>query len=78
MRLSLVINIDYNIKPDLIISSIKIPVQGGLDPKYLLSDKETLKKESLKILDIFKDHPYIFNLEATASYHKQIQIWLII
>ena len=56
------INIDYNIKPDLIISSIKIPVQGGLDPKYLLSDKETLKKESLKILDIFKDHPYIFNL----------------
>ena len=56
------INIDYNIKPDLIINDIKIPVQGGLDPKYLLSDKETLKKESLKILDIFKDHPYIFNL----------------
>jgi len=27
-----------------------------------LSDKENLKKETLKYLDIFKDHPYIFNL----------------
>ena len=30
--------------------------------KYYLSDKETLKKEAIKYLDIFKDHPYIFNL----------------
>jgi uroporphyrinogen decarboxylase len=28
----------------------------------LLTDKENLKKEALKYLDIFKDHPYIFNL----------------
>ena len=41
---------------------IKIPVQGGLDPKILLSDKENLKKEASKYLNIFKDHPYIFNL----------------
>ena len=41
---------------------MKIPVQGGLDPKILLTDKETLKKEILKYLEIFKDHPYIFNL----------------
>ena len=40
----------------------KIPIQGGLDPKILLTDKETLKKEAIKYLDIFKDHPYIFNL----------------
>ena len=33
-----------------------------LDPKILLTDKENLKKETLKYLDIFKDHPYIFNL----------------
>ena len=25
-------------------------------------DKENLKKQVLKYLDIFKDHPYIFNL----------------
>ena len=41
---------------------IQIPVQGGLDPKILLLDKEKLKKEALKYLNIFKDHPYIFNL----------------
>ena len=45
-----------------IIKDLKIPVQGGLDPKILLTDKETLKKEAIKYLEIFKDHPYIFNL----------------
>ena len=57
-----VINIDYSIDPKKIIKEIKIPVQGGLDPKILLNDKQTLKKEVKKYLDIFKDHPYIFNL----------------
>ena len=33
-----------------------------MNPKVLLSDKDTLKKETKKYLDIFKDHPYIFNL----------------
>ena len=56
------INIDYSIDPEKIIKEIKIPVQGGLDPKILLNDKQTLKKEAKKYLDIFKDHPYIFNL----------------
>ncbi len=56
------ISIDYNVDPKNILKNIKIPVQGGLDPKILLSDKETLKKEATKYLDIFKDHPYIFNL----------------
>ena len=57
-----VISIDYNINPKKIIKDLKIPVQGGLDPKVLLTDKETLKKEAIKYLEIFKDHPYIFNL----------------
>ena len=56
------ISIDYNIDPEEIVKTIKIPVQGGLDPKILLTDKETLKKEASKYLNIFKDHPYIFNL----------------
>ena len=56
------ISIDYNIDPKLIVKEIKIPVQGGLNPKALLTDKENLKKEALKYLDIFKNHPYIFNL----------------
>jgi len=56
------INIDYNVDPLMISKNIKIPVQGGLDPRVLLTDKENLKKQVLKYLDIFKDHPYIFNL----------------
>ena len=54
--------IDYDIDPIKISKEIDIPIQGGLDPKVLLTDKENLKKNTIKYLDIFKDHPYIFNL----------------
>ena len=57
-----VICIDYDVSPIQIRKEIKIPVQGGMDPKILLTTKENLKKEAKKYLDIFKDHPYIFNL----------------
>jgi uroporphyrinogen decarboxylase len=57
-----VVSIDYNVDPKKILNDIKIPIQGGLDPKILLTDKETIKKETRKYLDIFKNHPYIFNL----------------
>jgi len=56
------ISIDYNVDPKKILKDIKIPIQGGLDPKVLLTDFENLKKETSKYLEIFKDHPYIFNL----------------
>ena len=54
--------IDYEVDPKQILNDINIPVQGGMDPKILLTDKENIKKEAKKYLDIFKDHPYIFNL----------------
>jgi uroporphyrinogen decarboxylase len=54
--------IDYEVDPVKIEKEIKIPIQGGMDPKVLLTDKENIKKEATKYLDIFKDHPYIFNL----------------
>jgi uroporphyrinogen decarboxylase len=57
-----VVGIDYNVDPKKILQDIKIPIQGGLDPKILLTEKDTIKKETKKYLDIFKDHPYIFNL----------------
>ena len=44
------------------IDKTDIPIQGGLDPKVLLSDKENIKKEVTKYLELFKDHPYVFNL----------------
>tara|TARA_B100000575_G_scaffold200844_1_gene162739 strand:- start:124 stop:1125 length:1002 start_codon:yes stop_codon:yes gene_type:complete len=56
------ISIDYNIDPKQILRDVNIPIQGGLDPKILLTDKANLKKEASKYLNIFKDHPYIFNL----------------
>jgi uroporphyrinogen decarboxylase len=57
-----VVNIDYEVDPTTICKEINIPVQGGLDPKVLLTDTENLKKQTLKYLEVFKDHPYIFNL----------------
>ena len=57
-----VINIDYKINPETIRKEIDIVIQGGLDPKILLTNKDKLKVEAKKYLEIFKDHPYIFNL----------------
>ena len=54
--------IDYEVDPKQIKKEINIPVQGGMDPKILLTDKDNIKKEATKYLNIFKDHPYIFNL----------------
>ena len=56
------INIDYSIDPKIILDQIRIPVQGGLDPKILLSGLDNVKKETIKYLNVFKNHPYIFNL----------------
>jgi len=56
------VNIDYDVDPKKIIKEIKIPIQGGLNPKILLTNKKTLKEEAEKYLNIFKDHPYVFNL----------------
>ena len=33
-----------------------------MDPKTLLTDKENLKKKANYYLEVFKNHPYIFNL----------------
>ena len=56
------INIDYNVDPKDVSNTVNIPVQGGLNPSILLSDKEKIKKEAGNLLEIFKNHPYIFNL----------------
>ena len=57
-----VVSIDYNVNPIEIANTIDITVQGGLNPNLLLGNKEELKRNTLKYLDIFKDKPYIFNL----------------
>ena len=56
------VNIDYDVDPKRAQKEIKIPIQGGLDPNILLTDRENLRSSVEKYLNIFKDHPYIFNL----------------
>tara|TARA_Y100000590_G_scaffold450669_1_gene590719 strand:+ start:7844 stop:8857 length:1014 start_codon:yes stop_codon:yes gene_type:complete len=58
------ISIDYEVDPRWIKKKLDgIPVQGGLDPKILLTaDKEKIKKSTEHYLNIFSDYPYIFNL----------------
>tara|TARA_B100000963_G_C22556368_1_gene639220 strand:+ start:63 stop:1061 length:999 start_codon:yes stop_codon:yes gene_type:complete len=56
------INIDYDVDPKNLIKNIDIPIQGGMHPEVLLTDKANLRKEVNKYLEIFKDHPYVFNL----------------
>ena len=67
------INIDYNIDPKSLIDDIDIPIQGGLDPKILLTDSENLKNEVTKYLEIFKDYPYVFNLGHGILPETQIE-----
>jgi uroporphyrinogen decarboxylase len=57
------ISIDYEVDPKWIKEKLKgLPIQGGLDPKILLTEKEKIKKSTENYLNIFKDYPYIFNL----------------
>ncbi len=57
-----IISIDYNVDPSIIRDTINIPVQGGLDPKILLQDKEIVRNEVTKYLKAFDKKRYIFNL----------------
>ena len=57
------ISIDYEVDAEWIKKKLNgVTIQGGLDPKILLSSKEEIKKNTEKYLNIFKDYPYIFNL----------------
>tara|TARA_B100000686_G_scaffold323917_1_gene379132 strand:- start:11 stop:1021 length:1011 start_codon:yes stop_codon:yes gene_type:complete len=57
------ISIDYEVDAQWIKEKLNgTPIQGGLDPKILLGDKEEIKRNVEKYINIFKDYPYIFNL----------------
>ena len=57
-----VISIDYEVDPAVIAKEINIPIQGGLDPQFLLLDKKEMLEKAKKYLEIFENHQYIFNL----------------
>ena len=57
------ISIDYEIDPKRIKEKLKgTPIQGGLDPKILLTDKDNIKRNAEHYIKIFSDYPYVFNL----------------
>ena len=56
------ISIDYKTDPTKIADNIEIPIQGGMDPKCLLLDKNEMLENARSYLDIFKNNKYIFNL----------------
>ena len=67
------INIDYNVDPKNLIKYLDTSTRG-LDPKILLSNKENLKKQIIKYLEIFKDHPYVFNLGHGILPETQVEM----
>ena len=57
------INLDYDVDPNWAGKNLSnVVLQGGLNPKVLLSGNQEILKSAKKYLDIFKDLPYIFNL----------------
>ena len=57
------LNIDYDIDPSWAKENLKnVVLQGGLDPKTLLSSKQEILKKTKNYLNIFNEIPYIFNL----------------
>ena len=57
------LSLDYDVDPIWAKNNLnKFCLQGGMDPKILFKDENEIFKEVDKYLDVFKDHPYIFNL----------------
>ena len=57
------ISIDYEVDPKWIKEKLKgTPIQGGLDPKILLTNKDNIKRNTENYIKIFSDYPYVFNL----------------
>ena len=57
------ISLDYEVDPNWVKQNLSnVVLQGGLDPKILLSDEKEAFTAAKKYLDIFKGLPYIFNL----------------
>ena len=57
------INLDYDVDPNWVKKNLSnVVLQGGLDPKILLSSSREILNAAKKYLDIFKGLPYVFNL----------------
>ena len=57
------LSLDYEIDPEWAAKNLSdFCLQGGMDPKILFKNEDEIFSEVDKYLNIFKKHPYIFNL----------------
>jgi uroporphyrinogen decarboxylase len=57
------LSLDYEIDPKWAAKNLSdFCLQGGMDPKILFKNENEIFSEVDKYLNIFKEHPYIFNL----------------
>lgn len=56
------VSIDYNVPIEWAKANLKIPLQGNLAPNLLSYNKMEAIKEAKRIIDCFRDLPFIFNL----------------
>ncbi len=58
------VSLDYQLPLDFAVNELqtKVPVQGNLDPSYLLAGGKEMKKAAENILNTFSSGPHIFNL----------------
>ncbi|WP_338406225.1 uroporphyrinogen decarboxylase [Wolbachia endosymbiont (group A) of Longitarsus flavicornis] len=56
------VSIDYDVPIEWAKANLKIPLQGNLAPNLLAYNKMEAIKEAKRIIDCFRDLPFIFNL----------------
>ncbi|WP_108784265.1 uroporphyrinogen decarboxylase [Wolbachia endosymbiont of Bemisia tabaci] len=56
------VSIDYNVPIEWAKANLKIPLQGNLNPSLLAYNKAEAIEEAKRIIDCFRELPFIFNL----------------
>ena len=57
------LSLDYDVDPEWARNNLGgFCLQGGMNPKVLFKNEDEIFKEVDKYLNIFKNHPYVFNL----------------
>ncbi|MGL9718767.1 MAG: uroporphyrinogen decarboxylase [Wolbachia sp.] len=56
------VSIDYDVPIEWAKANLKVPLQGNLNPSLLAYDKAEAIREAKRIIDCFRDLPFIFNL----------------
>ncbi|WP_369800006.1 uroporphyrinogen decarboxylase [Wolbachia endosymbiont of Ctenocephalides felis wCfeT] len=56
------VSIDYDVSIEWARDNLQIPIQGNLNPSLLAYDIEEALKETKRIMDCFRDLPFVFNL----------------